>query len=344
MLCSCGHRPGFSGPGEAGKLPRGRPSCYATATIGTTFADPYRLGTHSYSGGKSEKSGILYTCRGGHIDLAHLRKGADWTKFFAERTLEQLKRNMTKFSFKFYEPSRYFVEVTYPENWHAISEEQRQETARDIAIRLGQYFAFTGCTWHEILTWFGYRSFALYPEFPSSFSWEDTYSNLLGTHLAVKALRDTDRDYDEAMTLALSDELRDLGVQPKKTAIFASEKMRGQWYSGEILFLIKVQGRNLDMGLDDGYVTPWLVPSLGECPDAKPSDCPVPNPDFLADYGFSVRLQIEPREAAGRRILKIVYPGRKKTPKLIEPAVHYATIMEHIKKHAEEAFGHDIEP
>ena len=56
---------------------------------------------------------------------------------------------------------------------------------------MGPYMAYTMVTWHEILTWFGYKSVGIVPEYHSSFSWEDTYSNLLGTVLAARALRDT---------------------------------------------------------------------------------------------------------------------------------------------------------
>ncbi len=344
-LGACGHKPGFLGPGESGKPPRIRLSCYATSTVGTTFSDPEQLGAHSYRNSKSEKNGIIYTCQGGHIDIGHLRKGADWTAFLAQRTFDQLDRRRTKFSFKLYEPSKYFVQVTYPENWHTLPEEERDRIAREVSIKLGQYFSFIGCTWHEILTWFGYRPFALYPEFPSSFSWEDTYSNLLGVHIAASALRDTEHEYDEAMTLALAKELEVLGPQSRKTAASASEKMRGQWFSGDLLFLINIKGRNLDIGLGDGFVTPWLVPSLDECPGAQPKDYPAPNLDCLAEYGFSVRLEIQPREVEKRKILKIVYPDSKRRKgKRIEPAVHFAAIMDYIERDAEEKFGRDVAP
>lgn len=339
LLGSCGNKPGFHGAGKATKPPRIRLSCYATSTVGTTFTDPYRLGMHSYKGNKSEKNGIIYACKGGHIDLGHLRKGADWTAFFAKRTLEQLKRKKTTFSFKLYEPSKYFVEVTYPDNWEAIPDEKKDEINRDMSIRLGQYFAFIGCTWHEIVTWFGYRPFALYPEFPSAFSWEDTYSNLMGTHIAAISLRDTEREFDEAMTMTLARELNRLGAQPRSTAIRASKKMRGEWFSGEFLFLINIKGRNLDIGLGDGHITPWLVPSLDECPHAEPHDYPTPNLDFLADYGFSVKLEIELKEVERKKILKVVYPGYKKRPKRIEPALHFGAIMAHIERDAEKKFG-----
>ena len=344
LLCACGHKPNFLGHGEGKNPPRIRMSCYASSTVGTTYADPQRLGPHSYKSSKEEKNGIIYTCKGGHIDIAHLRKGADWTAFLAERTLEQLKHHKTKFSFKLYEPSKYFVQVKYPVNWQSLSDDERDRIARDISIRLGQYFAFVGCTWHEILTWFGYRPFVLYPEFASSFSWEDTYSNLLGTHIAAMALRDTEREYDEAMTVALFRELDSLGPQPRKIGIRAAEKMRGEWFSGDFLFLVSMKGRNLDIGLDDGFVTPWLVPSLDECRAAKPKDYPAPDLDFLADYGFSVKLEIEPREVERKKILKIAHPEMKKRPKRIEPAVHFAAIMEHIEKEAEKKFGGDVGP
>jgi len=344
VLGACGHKPDFLGPGETRNPPRIRLSCYASSTIGTTFSDPEHLGIHSYRGSKSERNGIVYTCQGGHIDIGHLRKGADWTAFLAERTFDQLDRDRTKFSFKLYEPSKYFVHVTYPDNWRTLPEQERDRIAREVSIKLGQYFSFIGCTWHEILTWFGYRPFALYPEFPSSFSWEDTYSNLLGTHIAAAALQDTEHEFDEAMTLALSRELEALDAQPRKTAIRASEKMRGKWFSGDILFLINIKGRNLDIGLGDGLVTPWIVPSLDECPGAQPKDYPAPNLDCLGEYGFSARLEIEPKETEKRKILKIVYPDSKKRGKRIEPAVDFAAIMGYIEQDAEEKFGRDVGP
>ncbi|MBN2269975.1 MAG: DUF4056 domain-containing protein [Sedimentisphaerales bacterium] len=344
VLGACGHKPGFRGVGKARKPPRIRMSCYASSTVGTTYADPERLGPHSYRKSNEEKNGIIYTCKGGHIDIAHLRKGADWTAFLAERTLEQLKNHKAKFSFKLYEPSRYFVQVRYPENWRVLPENEREEISREVSIKLGQYFSFIGCTWHEILTWFGYRPFVLYPEFASSFSWEDTYSNLLGTHIAGIALRDTEREYDDAVTVALLSEIESLGPQSRKVAMRASEQVRGKWFSGGFLFLINMRGRNLDIGLDDGFVTPWLVPSLDECPGAQPEDYPVPNLDCLGEYGFSVRLEIEPKEVEKRKILKIVYPDSKKRGKRIEPAVHFSTIMDRIERDAREKYGGDIGP
>jgi hypothetical protein len=326
--------------------PRARVGRYATPTVGTVFAGAEDLGVHGYYSSWSEKIGIAYTCKAGHIDLAHVRKSADWTAYLAANILEQLKQNETKFSFKFKEPARYYVQLTYPDWWKDLPEEEKDRITRDISIGLGQYFTYVGCTWHEILTWFGYRSVGFYPEFPSAFSWEDSFSDLLGTHLAAKALRDTEHEYDEAMTLALKRELDDLGIQPRDVAIRASNAVRGLWFSGDFLFLVDMKGRNFDIGLDDGLVTPWLVPSpsegaggLPECEGAQPQSYPAPSLDFLSEYGFSAKFELEPRELERHKILSIVYPDPKERRKRIEPAAHFPAIMANIMKDAVEKHG-----
>lgn len=341
---SCAHRVTFLDGSGAKRRPRGRIGRYASTTVGTIFVDPEHLGSHGYSNGQLEKTGIVYTCKAGHIDIAHVRKTADWTAFLAANTLEQLKRNETEFSFKFKEPSRYFVQLTYPEFWQDMPEAERDRTARDVAIRLGQYFAYTGATWHEILTWFGYRSTGVYPEFPSAFSWEDSFSDLLGIHISAEAIRDVEHEYDEAVTLALNRKLEELDVQPRSTAIRASEKVRGVWFSGDFLFLVDMKARNFDIGLDDGFVTPWLVPSLAECEGARPWSYPVPSLDFLSEYGFSVKFEIEPKELQKGKILNIVHPGRKERKERIEPAVHFAAIMDYIKEDAVKRHGYEVYP
>ena len=67
--------------------------------------------------GPSEKNGQVYTCKAGHIDLAHLRKSADWTAVLAKKTFKCLMKDKRKFSFELREPSTYYVTLTYPDNW-----------------------------------------------------------------------------------------------------------------------------------------------------------------------------------------------------------------------------------
>ena len=338
----CARKSSTAGLGRFKKIPRIRLSCYASSTIGTTFIDSRELGTHSYTPSSFEKNGIAYTCRGGHIDMPHLRKGADWTAYLAERAYYALIKGKQEFSFKFYEPSRYYVHITYPEDWKDLEEAEKSETAREVSIGIGEYCAFTGLTWHEIVTWFGYRPVVLYPEFASAFSWEDSYSNLMGTHIAGIALRDSQREYNEAMTAALEQEISKLGPRSKRTAQEAAEAMRGKWFSGDFLFLVSMMGRNLDVGIGDGFVTPWLVRSLPECPDAEPFDYPVPSLDFLAEYGFCAKLEIQPKEAGRKKILSIAYPDSAGRRKRIEPAIHFEAIMKYLEDDYEKRYGSEV--
>jgi len=323
--------------------PRSRLGCYPTSTVGTRFLKPRSLGSHQYRFGLSEKNGIVYTCNAGHIDVTHIRIAADWTAYLATKSLVCLTKSNAGFSFRLRtDPTKYFVRITYPEYWQELPPKHRERIACELAINLGQYLAFTATTWHEIITWFGYKCVGVVPEFPSAFSWEDSFSNLLGTHIAAQALWDIHHTFDEAVTLAIERELKNLAVQPTQTAIYAAEKMRGRWFSGHIMFLVSMKKRNFDIGVDDGYVTPTLVPSVCRCTGAIAKPYPVPTLDCLSQYGFSVKLEIEPREMEKRKVLKIAYPNAKKRKKRIEPAIHFARIMDYIKKDAVKKYGRDL--
>ena len=79
--------------------PRHRLGCYPTSTPGTRFVSADKLGRHSYAFGPFETNGITYTCKGGHIDITHLRIGADNTRYIASKLYKGLINNQTEFSF-----------------------------------------------------------------------------------------------------------------------------------------------------------------------------------------------------------------------------------------------------
>lgn len=321
---------GVSGCG-VGK-PRPRLGCYPTSTPGSRFVSANRLGKHSYGFGLSEKNGITYTCKGGHIDIAHLRIGADNTRYIANKLYKGLLKGRTEFSFGLAaDKSKHIIKITYPKNWE---KSEKEPIAKEVSLRLGQYIAFTETSWHEMLTWFGYRTMAVFTEYPSAFSWEDTYSNLLGTRLAVEALRDTQHNYNQALTLALEREMKKLGSKSARQAIKAARKVRGEWFTGNLF--VSMKKRNIDIGLDDKYVTPMIV--AGVCPGQRPQSYPVPQAD-VRQYGFSMEYQIVPREFEKGKILRIVYPNGK--GKTIQPDIHFAKIMDHIEKTAIEKYGTD---
>lgn len=313
--------------------PRGRSGFYPTTVSGSKYPEPDKLGVHGYCLNFSEKNGIVYTCSGGHIDIGHVRKLADWTGFLAAKSLEQIEKRNTKFKFKLYEPSVYFVTLNYPENWESYSESEKESIAREVSINLGKYLAFNAGTWHEMLTWFEYRPKGFKSEFPSAFSWEDEYSNLLGVLLAEKALRNNTLGFNSSITLYLDEALKELNVQSGKTAWLVTEKMKWKWFSKEFLFT-KIKKRNFDTGLDDGFVSPCPVPDIPVCNGAKIKPLEVPDLKNIGKYGFSVKIEIEPREWEKNIILRIVYPQKDKKTKKIEPAIHFPVIMKYIENEA----------
>ena len=322
---------------------RPRLGCYPTSTTGTRFLNPEHLGPHGYGFKLLEKDGIVYICKAGHIDVTHLRIAADWTAYLTAKSFECLMKSDAGLSFKLNaDHSRCFAQITYPENWQDLSQQDKERIAREISFKLGQYFAFTATTWHEILTWFGYKCLGIFPEFPSAFSWEDSFSNLLGTHIAAGALRDTKHKFEEAMTLAIDQELEKLGVRSRYAAINAAENARGKWFMSYVLYLVDMEKRNFDIGLDDGYVTPTIVSRIPGCERIQAQSYPVPNLDFLTEYRFCVKLEIEPREWEKDKILSIVYPDANTRKRRLEPVNHFARIMSYITEDAVTRYGYDI--
>jgi hypothetical protein len=205
---------------------------------------------------------------------------------------------------------------------------------------MGGYFAYCASTWHEILTWFGYKCSGLYSEYPSAFSWEDCFSNLLGCRIAMQALNDYSNDYNQAVTTELKRELEYLGITSDKIAKKATAKVRGDWFSGDMLFFVKMKKRNFDIGLD-GYITPWTI-AVSECENCSPIAYPTPNVDYLKDYGFSLKFYIEPREWQKKQIMAIAYPYHKNHKNIINPQLHFPIIMDSIETEGEEKYGKKV--
>lgn len=318
--------------GSTGCRARGEPKIrigsYPTATWGMTFADPCDLGQHGYGWSASEKNGILYTARAGHIDLAHVRSSADWTRYLYEKVKTCLSQGETDFTFKSnVEVSLHRVHIDYPADWADRSPMQQQAAIRQVAIEAGQYLTFIASTWHEILTWYGHRYVGPFPEYASAFSWDDSFSNLLGTRLAGQVLQQDPNDFDRRITVALARELQDLGVQSRATARKITESLRGQWYSGNMPGWVTVTRRNFDVGLDDGRVTPTLVPNrMTGLGDACVS-YPIPTLNRISEIGFSVEVTIVPKERIRHRILRVVYSEPSHRGKTIRPDVHFAKLM-----------------
>jgi Protein of unknown function (DUF4056) len=328
----------FLTPREAKKTPRARIACVPSPTMGVRYLDADDLGRHGYRPCRKEGNGIVYTCRGGHIDVTHLRKLADWTARLACQTRDALVRGDREFKFKMFEPSEHRVQLQYPPGWKYLGPETRRDIASKVSVSLGAYLAYTCSVWHEILTWHGFKAIGFYPEYNSAFSWEDNYSNALGSYLGAMALQDRDHDYSEAMTRLINEEFQRLGPQPKETAEAAGQAVKGSWFVGAFI-RVTMTKRHLDVGLDDGFVTPWLVPDVTECGTPEPWLCPVPNLSLLEEYGFRIHHEIRPKEWERREILRAVYPNRKDRKNLIVPTEHFGILIEHVKAQANRRYG-----
>ena len=306
---------------------------YSPTTGGVPFPDPERLGNHSYGPGFGEASGIVYTKRGGSIDIDHVRGAADIARHAYDLSRSALLKGKKKFSMS--PPFEYYsnnVEFKYPENWGTLSVKEKTPIATEVSLQVGHTVGYNSTLYHEMLTWFGTR-FLLIPEFYSAFSWDDIYSNLVGATLAMEAVQDPNLSYNQAMTKLLDEEMKTLGALPRAEAIKVTNSVKGKWFRGGAVFP-SVLRRNVDAGLDDGYVSPALIPGVS---DAEPLDFAAPALDSLEKYGFEMAYTISSAHGADRKMRKIV---QTKGP--LEPRKHFAAIMEYIKKEAVEKYGFDI--
>jgi hypothetical protein len=309
---------GCQGPGG----PRLRAGAFWGSPFGMEFPEPEKLGKHSYEFTLNETDGMVYTCKGGFIDIGHVRESADRTAYLRKVTYQNIIRGNRKFSFQVIEPSKYWVTLSYPQNWDDYSKNEQRAIANEVSISLGQYLAHTSLIWHEIVTWYGFATTGIFPDTISAFSPEDTYSDILGTRLAVQAMCDKSRSYDEAMTELLARTLKELDVQPAHVAHEAAKRIDGQWYSGGFYFLVHMKKRNFDVGLDDDYITPWLVPGI--CPDAEPQPQPVPNVGSICESGFNFKVELDPKIFEKHKIYNSIHLARDSR---IKPQVDFPRIM-----------------
>jgi hypothetical protein len=223
-----------------------------------------------------------------------------------------------------------------------MNAEAKQEIATQVSICLAEHLAYTASVWHEILTWHGFKAIGFYPEYNSAFSWEDNYSNAMGCRVGGLALRDGERDFDDAVTLYTKKEIERLGARSKETAKEAGAAVRGWWYVGAFIRVEMVK-RHLDVGLDDGYITPWLVPEVAGCEAAIPELYPVPDLEPLEIYGFGMKHEIEPREWERHKILRALYPDAATRRDRFEPARHFGIILGHVRAKAVKRYGPDVD-
>lgn len=311
--------------GTFARLPRSRMGGLPYPGAFTFFnpVDPGRLGTHAYSGGGSETDrGMVYTCRGGFIDIAHARKTIDLCKYAQVRFELALLNDWSAFQIKSREPSVYVVHLQYPSFWNSLPAAERQSLARELSIRLGQRMAMLMVTWHEVITFYGYRASVIFPERQSAFTSDDTGSHAFGALVGGRALRDA-RDWDTAVTAAMNDTLAELRPRSPEETLAAAEAVRGSWWRG-----FEPLRRQVESGLDYP-IDAWIVPDLPFCPGAIPYRFELPGLDDVLgrDFRGLVRIEIDPKVLESGQISRAV-PGN---PRAIDVDRHLPQIMNEIR-------------
>ena len=272
----------------------------------------------------SEGNGLVYTCRGGFLDIAHVRDYADTTLYLATliaRDLEKggefpLPEEGGKLSFRLQPlPSRLVA----------------QEGRWAVAVPLAQWLSQQVSIWHEIATYFGWSTFTLFPEEVSAFSPEDLYSNLLGARIAAAVLsRNGARDefaYNRNVDTWIDEVLLLLRAVPKETAEEAMLAVDGLWWDSTKRLPDRdlVIRRNFD---DSRSLMPWLIPPSRVGPKLRaacgddPRPMPLANPASSEGLEFSkyVTFVVEvPEEMAAKEPFATIGPRitQKDFPRLL---------------------------
>ena len=232
--------------------------------------DPGSLGRHAYNGGlvspkhgvregffSDEENGLVYTCRGGFVDIAHVRDYADWTVFLSRRIETMLDTGGAMELSE--EGARRFVFLAAVDP-SVVTRVGR----RALSVQLAQWLAFQLSVWHETATWYGWSSLPLFPERASAFSPEDFYSNLLGIRIANYVIQSggdaSERAFNRAMDEALAEALRQLGAAPPEVTRSALDAVDGLWWNSEERLPKKgvVLRRNFELGPE---IVPWQIPA-----------------------------------------------------------------------------------
>ena len=213
----------------------------------TAITSVEELGPHGYLGNSGEGNGIIYTMRGGFVDMGHLRDQADWTAFLYSR-IEDAKG---KGNFKIHlgkEGGAKDLNLNIP-----------KDITIDDAVKLAGRIAYDLSVWHEIASWYGCSVIPFVPERYSSFSIEDPYSNLLGATLGMEAIK-SNLPYEEAMTQLIKNTMETIGaVASQKETYMAMEAVRDIWWTRRV----HLPNRKIMLVRQMGVYScqqPWLIP------------------------------------------------------------------------------------
>jgi hypothetical protein len=197
-----------------------------------------KLGEHHYNdsvlgasaaifGMSNERIGLLYTEKGGFIDIAHVRDTADYTLYLFSQIYAHLgeERVLTLDNELAARKIRFFA-FTPP-----ADPTERYNLSAYLAAKL----AFQLAAWHEIAQWYGYQSIPGFSEGISAFSPEDLYSNLLGSRIALTLILNGQasslNQFSTAIAHTLPIALNQLGAYDRPDTQTMFDEVDGTWWN-----------------------------------------------------------------------------------------------------------------
>jgi len=240
-----------------------------------------KIGSHHYLGKSSENNGVVYTRKGGFIDMGHLRDQADWTAYLYSLMQQERDQNCIE------------LDLGHEGGNKRLSITVSPDLSNQDLVLLAGRMAYDLSLWHEIATWYGVCSVPLVSEQFSSFSVEDSYSNLLGALLGMKAIQ-SELPYEEAMTKLIREKLEELEVtQTEEETLRAMEAVRNIWWTREAhMPSTRVMIARLTALYDT--INPMLIPDTGMV-SFQPQPLIIPSVTVAGDslvhfYDLSVKL------------------------------------------------------
>ncbi|MGB9096661.1 DUF4056 domain-containing protein [Erwinia sp.] len=199
-------------------------------TLGShRFNDSSLAALENIAGISQEKNGLIYTHRGGFIDIAHVRDTADNTLFLFSKIAPLLGHEQ-----RFFLTEELGVRRVQMNAFTAPTSSGQRYT---LAAWLAGHLAFELAQWHEVAQWYGFQSVPGFSEEISAFSPEDLYSNLLGARIAIQVILQghagTLAEYNHAMDKQLITSLIRLEATPKSVTAEKFRQIDGVWWNSK---------------------------------------------------------------------------------------------------------------
>ena len=282
----------------------------------------------------NDGNGIVYTLLAGSNDPDHMYGNARKVEEAYRKALACLLKNGPGFSLSYVD-----VKFTYSASWYALSKIEKQRAVVEMALQVAESTGVTVDIWHEVSTWSKSNI-----DFYSSFSWEDTYSNLLGAKIAVEAIK-MGGNFRKNVTTLANKALKERRVVSRKEAAEITKTVEGKWYKPGFLFLMpQIFHRNMDIGVD-GFINPTRI----EIPDrivkkngydeiGPAIPLAAPKLDSLDKYGVGVQILIKSSASKSKRIKELLGITRP-----IDSKKDFPRMMEILKKEAIEKYGFTVD-